>query len=67
VTTDFNSVYHKRNSSFCCMVHILPDTDLHWEVTLAGLRKSGSRPCAQVVSIGQPTKASQRRLLPTIN
>jgi hypothetical protein len=49
------------------MVHILPDTESHWEVKLAGLGKSDGWPCAQVVSIGDPTKASQCPQLPTIN
>jgi hypothetical protein len=51
ITIDFNSAYRKTNSTFCCTVHISPDTDSHWEVNLAGLRKSDSWPCTQVVSI----------------
>jgi hypothetical protein len=58
VTTDFTSACHKTNSAFCCMVHVSPDTDLHWEVKLTELGKSDGWPCAQVVLIGQPTKAS---------
>jgi hypothetical protein len=61
------SILRSLNSAFCCTVHILPDTDSHWEVKLASFAKSDGRPCAQVVPISQPTKASQHRLLPTIN
>jgi hypothetical protein len=62
------SILHTiKQTAFCCSVHISSDTDQLWEVKLAGLGKSDGRPCTQVVSIGQPTKASQRRSLPTIN
>jgi hypothetical protein len=67
VTTDFISPYHKTNWAFWCIEHLSPYTDLHWEVKLAWLEKSDGCPCAQVVLIGQPTKASQRHLLPTID
>jgi hypothetical protein len=67
VTTDFNSAYNKRNSAFCCTVHISPDTDSHWEVKLAGLGMSDGRPCAQVLSMGQQIRAYQRCSLPTSN
>jgi hypothetical protein len=30
----------KQTEAFCCMVHISPDTDSHWEVKLAGLGNS---------------------------
>jgi hypothetical protein len=44
-----------------------PDTYSHWEVKLTWLGNSDGRPWAKVLSIGQPTKASQRPSLPTLN